>query len=73
MAVLASIVKTKAPNAQIPSVTPISTNVGVYSIILPYGSGINPGTINPKPFSIQMAINNIKQAKYNTLRLFLNL
>jgi len=35
MAVLASIVNIKAPIAQIPMVTPISTQVGEYSTILP--------------------------------------
>lgn len=63
IAVLARIVKTKAPSAQIPSVTPISIPEGVYSAILPYGPGINPGTIRPNPFSIQIAMNRIKQQK----------
>ena len=63
IAVLASIVNIKAPNDHIPSVTPISIIVGVYSAIVPYGPGIKPGTINPKPFSIHIATNKIKQAK----------
>ena len=73
IAVLASIVNIKAPNDHIPSVTPISIIVGVYSAILPYGPGIKPGTIKPKPFSIQIATNKIKQAKNRNLKLFLNL
>tara|TARA_B100001063_G_scaffold50302_1_gene44305 strand:+ start:3534 stop:3647 length:114 start_codon:yes stop_codon:yes gene_type:complete len=35
IAVLANIVKIKAPIAQIPNVTPISIQVGVYSAIFP--------------------------------------
>ena len=37
------MVKINAPIAQIPRVTAISTNVGVYSAIFPQGPGINPG------------------------------
>lgn len=67
------MVNTKAPMAQIPSVTAISTKLGVYSAILPHGPGMNPGTINPNPFSIQMAINNMAHTTYNIFKLLLNL
>ena len=42
------------PMDQIPIDTRISIVVGAYSHISPKGAGMNPGIINPIPFSIQM-------------------
>ena len=73
MPVLARIEKINAPMAHMPIVTPISVSVGKYSTIFPHGPGINPGTISPKPFSIQIPINKRIQAKYKIFKLFRNL
>ena len=58
MATRIRMVNTKAPIAQIPAVIEISTQEGAYSTISPKGEGMNPGMINPIPFSIQIARNN---------------
>ena len=58
MATRIRMVNTKAPIAQIPAVIKISTQEGAYSTISPKGEGMNPGMINPIPFSIQIARNN---------------
>ena len=58
MATRIRMVNTKVPSAQIPVVIEISTQEGTYSTISPNGEGMNPGMINPIPFSIQIARNN---------------
>ncbi len=63
----------RAPAAQIPKQTKISTVDGVYSTIEPKGDGTNPGMISPIPFSIQIPIIAKKHVKRSKFSLSLNL
>ena len=69
--ILSRNVKTRAPIDHIPIATKISIKEGEYSHTSPSGAGINPGIINPIPFSIQMPVIMSMQAIFRVMKRFL--